>query len=419
MTRLVVGAAEEVLTFGGEGPVRDAGADAYTIEGASVVCEGEHIVSVDGGPPPEGEDGTVFIDASGCSVSAGFVDCHTHLPFFGWRADEDRARLSGVDYESLHRGQGGIFRSAALLSQASDTEILSFSKARAREMLSFGTTSFETKCGYGLGVDEDLRQLRLAKALAESIPQDAVSTCLAAHAVPPGYSAGEWIAESVARLVPAAAREGLAAACDIYVESIAFSREHAVTLSGAAGRHGLRMRAHVDQLSDMGGAELAAQGGFASADHLNHTSQAGVEALAASGTAAVLLPGATFTLRQEQKPPARALLDAGAIVALGTDCNPGTSPLVSMQTAMALACRLYGLTPLEAFAAATVNSARVLAMEDTGRVRPGGRADLVLLDVPRAQEAVYRPDVNHVVAVVKSGRLVYTAPGHDDRIRQP
>ena len=361
----------------------------------------------------------VTIDATGHTVVPGFVDCHTHLPFYGWRADEDAARLSGVRYESLHRGEGGIFRSARLLEEAADHDVLRFSEELARSMLEAGTTAFEMKSGYGLTVEAELRQLRLARDLAGSVPQAVTATCLAAHAVPPGKSEGQWIGEAAEELLPAAASEGLATACDVYVEKIAFSLEHAARLAEKAASLGLRMRVHADQLSDGQTGAFAARWGFDTADHLNHTSADAVGDLAGAGTAAVLLPGATFTLRQSKKPLARDLVSSGAIVALGSDLNPGTSPIHSMPFVMALACRVYGLRPLEALAASTVNSAYALGLADeVGRLAPGYRADAVVLDLPTIEHLAYRPDANRVLAVLCRGSLVHTAPGFEERVKR-
>ncbi|MGH2699745.1 MAG: amidohydrolase family protein, partial [Actinomycetota bacterium] len=277
---------------------------------------------------------------------------------------------------------------------------------------------FETKSGYGLSVEAELRQLRLARRLADQIPQTVVSTCLAAHAIPKGRSPGEWVGEAANELLPVAANEGLATGVDIYVESIAFALEHAARLHEAAKPLGLSMRMHADQLEDGQGGSFAARWGFASADHLNHTSLTAVGDLAASDTAAVLLPGATFTLRQNQKPPARNLIEEGAIVALGSDLNPGTSPIGSMPFVMALACRLYGLRPLEALAAATVNGAYVCGVGDrVGRLQPGYRADAVVLDAPAFEHLCYRPDHDAVLAVICGGDIVHLAPRAEGRLR--
>jgi imidazolonepropionase len=403
------------VSFSGSGPLRGELWDQLqTQEAASIGWSGDQITDV--GDAVAGE---VEIDGSGCTVVSGFVDPHTHLPFYGWRADEDAARLSGVRYESLHSQEGGIYRSAKMLAQTSDDEVLTFSAELARSMLAHGTTTFETKSGYGLSVEAELRQLRIARRLAQGVPQTVVGTCLAAHAVPHDKSAGEWVGEAAEHLLPQAAHEGLVQACDVYVESIAFALEHAARLAGAADELGLGMRMHADQLEDGQAGAFAARWGFRSADHLNHTSLDAVGDLAASDTAAVLLPGATFTLRQAAKPPARDLIDKGAIVALGSDLNPGTSPIHSMPFVMALACRLYGLRPFEALGAATVNAAYVLGLEDrVGRLSSGGRADMVLLDAPSFEEVTYRPDNDPVAAVICGGQIVHVADSERWRIQR-
>jgi imidazolonepropionase len=402
-----------IVTFSGTGAVRGDATDALQVsDAASIRCNGDRIAS-----RQEGEGDDLEIDGLGCTLVPGFVDPHTHLPFYGWRADEDAARLSGVRYETLHSEEGGIYRSAKMLAAASDDQVLDFSRALASSMLAHGTTTFETKSGYGLSVQAELRQLKLACRLAESVPQTVVSTCLAAHAIPHGKSAGEWVGEAAEQLLPAAAEQGLVRACDLYVESIAFALEHAARLATVAEELGLQMRVHADQLEDGQVGAFAARWGFTSADHLNHTSLDAADDLAASDTAAVLLPGATFTLRQAKKPPARDLMDKGAIVALGSDLNPGTSPIHSMPFVMALACRIYGLRPYEALASATVNAATVLGLQERiGRLQPGYRADMVLLDVPTFEEVTYRPDVDPVAIVICGGKIVHVAEGARWRI---
>jgi imidazolonepropionase len=218
--------------------------------------------------------------------------------------------------------------------------------------------------------------------------------------VPNGRSAGEYVGEVCDVLLPKAVEEGLIDAVDIYVETIAFELEHAARVAHAAEALSLRKRVHAEQLADNQTGSFAARWGFASADHLNHLSSDGIADLCESDTAAVLLPGATFTLRQEKRPPARALLDGGAIVALGTDLNPGTSPIHSMPFVITLACRLYGLRPVEALAAATANAAHVLGFTDRGRIAVGAKADLVLLDLPSIDHIAYRPDEDPVVGVI-------------------
>lgn len=414
MSSLCVRDAASLVTLEGSAPIRGSDLDRVEVRpGGSVTSDGGLITAV--GRVSEGVD--AVLDASGCAVIPGFVDCHTHLPFYGWRSDEDAARLSGIRYEDIHGRSGGIFRSAQLLREASDRQVVAFSSRLALEMLRCGTTTFETKSGYGLSVDDELRQLRLAKELSVSVPQQVASTCLAAHAIPEGKDQGQWVGEAANDLLPRAAAEGLCSAVDLYVESIAFALEHAARLSEAATSLGLSMRVHADQLADNQTAAFAARWGFRSADHLNHTSRDAVDDLAGGDTAAVLLPGATFTLRQNAKPPARALIEAGAIVALASDLNPGTSPIASLPLVMALGCRLYGLSPLEALVGATVNAAYVLGLQESvGRLEPGLRADMVVVDAPNFEHLVYRPDGPAILAVVCHGRVAYLAEGADARL---
>ena len=410
--------ARAIVTIGGEGPVRgDAAARLEVIEGATVKCAGGVIASLTTDHADAGAGTT--IDASGCLVLPGFVDCHTHVPFYGWRGDEDAARLSGVRYEELHGRSGGIFRSAEMLAAASDDEVVEFAVKRANAMLRAGTTCFEMKSGYGLSVEAELRHLRLARRVSERVKQLTQATCLAAHAVPPRMSAGEWIGIAASELLPAVAEEGLAEACDIYVETIAFALEHAARLTDTAKDLGLRMRVHADQLEDNQTGAFAARWGLATTDHLNHTGPDAVGDIAGSDTVAVLLPGATFTLQQAARPPARALLDEGAVVALATDFNPGTSPISSMLLVTALACRLYSFTPAEAFAAATVNGAAALAAGDhVGRIAEGYRADLLVVELDSIDELAYRPDSDPIRVVVCGGEVAHVAPGSEWRISE-
>ncbi|MGH2724095.1 MAG: imidazolonepropionase [Actinomycetota bacterium] len=352
--------------------------------------------------PRAGWTGRVDAWFEGCTIAPGFVDCHTHLPFVGWRDDEFEARLAGSTYRDQH-GRGGIPRSAAMLAEASDEEALSFSRGLAAEMLAHGTTALELKTGYGLSVEAELRQARLARRLAEAIPQTATVTLLACHAVPPGMDRGEWVEAACRELIPAAAAESLADAVDVYVEDIAFTVDDLRRVAEAAGEAGLALRCHADQLGPSGAAEAAAGLGARSADHLNHLSPEGVRALAVGGTVAGLLPASTFLLRADP-PPVQALVDAGAALAVATDCNPGTSAVASMPEAVAMACSGYGLLPLQALAAATVNPAWVLGLQDrVGSLEPGRRADLVVLDGPGFRTVPYRPGHNPVVEVVCGG----------------
>jgi len=337
------------------------------------------------------------------TIVPGFVDCHVHLPFMGWRADEFEARLAGVSYRDLHGREGGIFRSARMLAEADDDDVLAFSSALTREMAMLGTTATELKSGYGLSVEAELRQLRLARRLAEAAPQTCRVTLLACHAVPDGWSREDWVHAACEDLIPAAAAEGLADAVDIYVEDIAFSLEDLERVGTAASAARLPLRVHADQLGPSGAAEAAAALGARSADHLNHLSADGTAALGRGETAAVLLPASTFTLRASPAPVA-ALRDAGAALAIATDLNPGTSPISSMPETISFACSLYEMTPLDALTAATANPAWVLGLDDRlGTLEPGKRADLVLLDGPSFAHVPYRPGHDPVITTVIGG----------------
>ena len=342
---------------------------------------------------------------SGCIVP-GFVDCHTHLPFVGWRADEFEARLAGRTYRDLADQGGGIARSSRLLAEATDDEVLAFCLPIGGEMAACGTTALELKTGYGLSVEAELRQARLARRLGDELPQTCTVTLLACHAVPPGMTRADWVRVACDELIPAAAAESLADAVDVYVEDIAFDLEDLARIAAAAAAAGLPLRCHADQLGPSGAAEAAVALGARSADHLNHAGEAGVAALGAGGTAAVLLPASTFVL-QAGAPPAAALAAAGAVIAVATDCNPGTAPVCSMPEAIAMACTLYGMTPRAAIVAATATPAWVLGLhERLGRLEVGMRADLSLLEEAGIAQIPYRPGHDPVVATLVAGRQV-------------
>jgi imidazolonepropionase len=361
----------------------------------------------------------------GCTIAPGFVDCHTHLPFAGWRADEFEARLSGVSYRELHGSgaegstgeregasdhppkEGGIYRSARMLAAASDDEVLAFCRSLVQEMAEHGTTALELKTGYGLSVEAELRQARLARRLSEEAPQTCSVTLLACHAVPQGMRRPDWVRIVCDELIPAAARERLVDAVDVYVEDIAFSVDDLAEVGRCASDLGLPLRCHADQLGPSGAAEAAVALAARSADHLNHVSTTGIAALgAAPATVAVLLPTSTLFLGSSP-PDVRALLDAGAAVAIATDFNPGTSPVLSMPEAIATACSLYGLRPFEALAAATANASTALGLApERGTLSPGRPADLVVLDGDAFRLVPYRPGHNPVVRTFVDGERV-------------
>jgi imidazolonepropionase len=380
-----------------------AAREPSVVRDAVVAWEAGRIVHA--GPRSEW-DGDVDEEHPG-AVLPGFVDCHTHLPFVGWRDDEFEARLRGASYRDLHGeggitgGVGGIPRSARMLSQASDQEVLDFSRRLLDEMLAHGTTAVELKTGYGLSVEAELRQARLARRLAREAAQSVTVTLLACHAVPRGTERGEWVRTACDELIPTAAAEGLVDAVDVYVEDIAFTLEDLEMVASAASGAGLPLRVHADQLGRTGATEAAARLGARSADHINNAEGGD---LRAGRTVGVLLPGSTLLLRAP-KPPVREMIAAGAALAVATDCNPGTSAVASMPEAIALACSLYGLTPGQAVVASTANPAWVLGLDDVGGLTPGRRADFVLLDALDPRAIPYRPGHNPVVATFIAGGL--------------
>ena len=395
-TSLVSPSADHALTRG-EGPwPREAAEQAVAWDEGVIVYVG----------PADGLTGFEPEWFEGCTIAPGFVDCHTHLPFAGWRADEFEARLSGISYRALH-GEGGIYRSARMLADASDDEVLAFCRSLVREMADHGTTALELKTGYGLSVEAELRQARLARRLAGESPQTCSVTLLACHAVPEGIERADWVRTVCDELIPAAAREDLVDAVDVYVEDIAFSLDDLAEIAQCASHVGLPLRCHADQLGPSGAAEAAVALDAMSADHLNHASAAGISALGgAPSTVAVLLPTSTLFLGSAP-PDARALLDAGAAIAIATDFNPGTSPVLSMPEVIATACSLYRLRPLEALAAATVNASAALGLApERGTLAPGRPADVVVLDGDAFRLVPYRPGHNPVVRTFVDGERV-------------
>jgi imidazolonepropionase len=376
----------------GPEPVHDA---VVAWEGDAIVYAGQR----------HGWEGDVDDEHDGCTVVPGFVDCHTHLPFYRWRDDEFEARLRGQTYRNQH-GEGGISRSARMLAEASDEEVLAFCRPLLAEMLTHGTTALELKTGYGLSVEAELRQARLARRLAAEAAQTATVTLLACHAVPPGMTREEWVKTACTDLIPQAAGEGLIDAVDVYVEDIAFSVEDLRLVADAAAAAGLPLRCHADQLGPSGAAEAAASLGARSADHLNHAGPDAGDALARAGTAAVLLPASTLMLRA-QPPPVAALAGAGAALAVATDFNPGTSPVLSMPLAVSLACSLCGLSPMTALVAATATPAWVLGLHDRlGTLEPGKRADFLILEGTDVRMIAYRLGHNPVLDVIVGGERI-------------
>jgi imidazolonepropionase len=374
--------------------------NAQTLDPGALAARDGRITALEADPIAE-----VTIDATGCAVIPGFVDCHTHLPFAGWRAGEYEQKLTGVPYEAIARAGGGIAASSRALRDASDDEVLDQSSALAEEMLAAGTTTFECKSGYGLSREQEMRALLLARELEIQVTQTTTSTALLAHAVPPGYTADSWMTE-VEAMMPEVVASGSVTALDIFVESIAFGTRHLELMGELASASGLALRCHAEQLSCMRSVPVALAAGARSIDHLSMIDPDDIAPLAAAPCAAVLLPGAEF-LGAEHRAPARAIIDAGAIFVLATDANPGTSPVFSMPVVIGLGSRLYGLSVREALGAATLNAAWVLDLHhDWGSIEVGKRADIVVLDGP-AEEVAYRFGHDPVAIVVVGGEVVY------------
>jgi imidazolonepropionase len=376
------------------------------LDPGSVTVAGGRIAALDDDPGA----GTV-VDATGCAIVPGLVDCHTHLPFAGWRAEEYEAKVTGAAYEAIARAGGGIASSARALAEASDEDVLAQAAAIAGEMLATGTTTLEAKTGYGLSREGEARAAGLARALGGAVLQPVTVTGLFAHAVPPGWAAAAWMDEV----------DALAAACDvdaldIYVESVAFANADLERLGAIAAREGVPLRAHVEQFNANRSVPVALAAGARSVDHLACLHPDDLRPLAAAECAAVLLPGAEV-LGDERVAPGRALADAGAICVLATDCNPGTSPLQSLPLVAGLAVRRYGWTAREALLAMTLNAAWVLGRSgETGSIEAGKRADLVLLDGP-VEHVPYRFGRNPVALVVLGGEVAWVRPDQAWRVR--
>jgi imidazolonepropionase len=329
--------------------------------------------------------------AQGALVTPGLIDCHTHLVFGGDRASEFEQRLNGATYEEIARAGGGIMSSVRATRGSDENSLLAQSLPRARALLADGVTTIEIKSGYGLDRESELGMLRVARRIGETLGVGIRTTLLSAHALAPEFVGrpDDYIDCICNDILPAAAREGLADAVDAFCEKIGFTPAQTRRVFERARELGLRVKLHADQLSDLHGAALAAEFGALSADHLEWTGDDGVHAMAAAGTVAVLLPGAYYALRETRLPPIDALRAAGVPIAIATDLNPGTSPLLSLRLAMSMACTLFRLTPEEALRGATVNAARALDLTDRGTLSVGQRADFVVWNAERPADLCY------------------------------
>ncbi|HEX6308888.1 MAG TPA: imidazolonepropionase [Longimicrobiales bacterium] len=338
-------------------------------------------------------DGAERVPCDGCVITPGFVDSHSHAVFGGWRAAEYAMRSRGVPYMEIARGGGGINASVRDVRARPEEELVELTRHRLELMSSAGTTTAEVKSGYGLETAAELKQLRVVRALQSVVPMTLVPTFLGAHEFPPEYRdrRDDYVDLIIHEMIPAVAAQELAVFCDVFMEPGVFDGTQTRRILEAAVAHGLVPKLHADELENSGAAELAAALGAASADHLGAISDAGIAALAHSGTVATLLPATLLFLGRTRYAPARRLLDAGATVALATDFNPGSAPTPNMQLVLTLACSQMRMDPLEAIVAATAGGARALRLTDgTGTLAPGAPADLVIWEIPDHRELPYR-----------------------------
>lgn len=378
------------------------------VEGGVVAADAGRIVYA--GPAddlPAGIDAGERTDLEGRWVSPGLIDCHTHLVHGGNRAKEFELRLAGASYEEVSRAGGGIRSTVAATRAADEDQLVAAALPRLDALIDEGVTTVEIKSGYGLETETETRMLLAARRLADERPVVVVTTFLGAHAVPPEYEgdADGYIHSVCRQQLPAIAADGLADAVDGFCETIAFSPEQIALVFDAAQALGIPVKLHAEQLSNLGGAKLAARYGALSADHLEYLDEDGVTAMARAGTAAVLLPGAFYFLRERQAPPVDAMRLAGVTIAVATDCNPGSSPLVSPLLAMNMAATLFRLTVEECLLGMTRNAARALGkLEEIGTLEVGKACDLAIWDIEAPAELVYRIGFNPLHARVWRGR---------------
>lgn len=350
-----------------------------------------------------------IIDAGGKVVLPGLVDPHTHVVFAGSRESEFEMKIKGAAYLDILAGGGGILSTVRATRAAGEAELAGIGRKYLAEMLAQGTTTAETKSGYGLTTADELKQLRAIRTLQRVQPVDLVPTFLGAHAIPEEYKDNPeaFVELVIDEMLPAVKREGLAECCDIFCEEGVFNIEQSRRVLQEARRLGFKLKLHADEVVPLGGAELAAELDALSADHLMVVTRQGIEKLAASSTVAVLLPATTFCLMGEKYAPAREMIAAGVAVALAGDFNPGSSPVNSLPVVMGIACRQLKMTPAEAVSAVTINAAHAIdRAAEVGSIEVGKKADLVLFDAHDYRSIAYRFGTNLVEKVIKSGRLV-------------
>ena len=385
------------------------------VENGALAVAGEQIVWVgqEKEMPADLKSGAAEVhDGGGAWITPGLVDCHTHLVYAGSRAREFELRLQGATYEEIARQGGGIRSTVSATREADEQSLFEQSAPRLMALLQEGVTTVEIKSGYGLDLDTELRMLRVARRLGEEFSVTVMPTFLGAHALPPEYEdrPDDYIDFVCSRVLPQVATQKLAVAVDAFCENIGFTPEQTERVFIAAKNLGLAIKLHAEQLTDLQGAALAARYQALSADHLEYVSESGVQAMAKHNTVAVLLPGAFYFLRETRVPPVDILRRHAVPMALSTDCNPGSSPAVSLLLMLNMACTLFRLTPEEALAGVTRNGAGALGLQDKiGTLEPGKDADFVIWDIPEPAELAYRIGANPMRHVVRRGRIVKSA----------
>ena len=373
------------------------------IENGSVAIENGVITHVGTKTPKDGA-----IDCSGRLLTPGLIDCHTHLVYGGNRANEFEMRLNGAAYADIAKAGGGIMSTVRATRAASEAQLLESALRRLESLLAEGVTTVEIKSGYGLDVETEVKMLRVARKLGTLRPVDVKTTFLGAHAFPPEFKENHegYVNVVCNEALPKIVSENLADAVDAFCEGIAFSVEETKSVFNAARAFNLPVKLHAEQLSNLGGAKLAARFNALSVDHIEYLDEEGVESISRSGTVAVLLPGAFYYLREKQAPPVAALRTHKVPIAIATDLNPGSSPVHSLLATMNMACVLFGLTPEEALLGVTANAARALGLKDRGTIAVGQKADLALWDVQRPGDLSYPLGFNPLSAVIRNGEVI-------------
>lgn len=378
------------------------------VENASVVIHDGKISKVCRTGDEQGCHAEMIIDASGKVVMPGFVDCHTHLVFGGSRADEFEKRMKGATYAEIAREGGGILSTVKATRRASFEELYEKALDWLNEMLCWGTTTVEIKSGYGLNLADELKQLSVIRSLAEDAPQTLIPTFLGAHAVPPEIKKDEYISLLADIMLPEVAEKGLAQFFDVFCDSIAFSNNETKKLVEKAKEYGLKIKLHVDEIEDVGGAKLAADLGAVSAEHLVKSNEEGLRRMAERGVVPVLLPATTFFLKEQARPNVKLMRELKMPIAVASDFNPGSSTVYALPFASACGVLLDDLTLEEALKGITTNAAKALGIDDAvGSIREGKDADLVILDSDSWKNVVYYFNRNFVVTVVKKGQVIY------------